>query len=115
MLRSSWRIRRKWKLAILRKRELNQMLPEERRKKVTELREELTSIRTSVKSGGTVENQARIRELRKKIDRLLKVDNYPKKKTKESAKTHDHRQEYQRSRMTRTQGKNNKINRIKLS
>ena len=53
------------------------MLPEERRKKVTELRAELTSIRTSVKSGGTVENPARIRELRKTIARLLTIDNLP--------------------------------------
>jgi large subunit ribosomal protein L29 len=64
-------------MPILRKRELKQMLPEERRKKVTELRAELTSIRTSVKSGGTVENPARIRELRKTIARLLTVENLP--------------------------------------
>ena len=53
------------------------MLPEERRKKVRELRAELTSIRTSVKSGGTVENPARIRELRKTIARLLTLENLP--------------------------------------
>ena len=64
-------------MAILRKRELNQMLPEERRKKVRELRAELTSIRTSVKSGGTVENPARIREVRKTIARLLTLENLP--------------------------------------
>jgi large subunit ribosomal protein L29 len=80
-----WRIRRKWKLAILRKRELNQMLPEERTKKVTELRAELTTIRTSVKSGGTVENPARIRELRKTIARLLTADNAPTKQSPEAA------------------------------
>ena len=77
--------RRKKKLPILRKRELNQMLPEERRKKVTELRAELTSIRTSVKSGGTVENPARIRELRKTIARLLTIDNLPTKPTTEAS------------------------------
>ena len=64
-------------MAILRRRELNQMLPEERRKKVRELRAELTGIRTSVKSGGTVENPARIRELRKTIARLLTLENLP--------------------------------------
>lgn len=73
------------KLAILRKRELNQMLPEERRKKVTELRAELTNIRTSVKSGGTVDNPARIRELRKTIARLLTLENSPVKPTPEAA------------------------------
>ena len=62
-------------MAILRKRELQQMLPEERKKKVTELRAELTSIRTSVKSGGTVENPARIKELRRTVARLLTLDN----------------------------------------
>jgi large subunit ribosomal protein L29 len=76
--------RRKKKLAILRRRELNQLLPEERRKKVTELRAELTSIRTSVKSGGTVENPARIRELRKTIARLLTLENSPAKKAEVS-------------------------------
>jgi len=58
-------------LAILRKREIKQMLPEERVKKITELRAELTTIRTSVRSGGTVENPARIRELRRTLARLL--------------------------------------------
>jgi len=58
-------------LAILRKREVKQMLPEERVKKITELRAELTTIRTSVRSGGTVENPARIRELRRTLARLL--------------------------------------------
>lgn len=62
-------------MAILRKRELKQMLPEERKKKITELRAELTTIRTSVKSGGTVENPARIKELRRTVARLLTLDN----------------------------------------
>jgi large subunit ribosomal protein L29 len=85
MFRLLSRIRRKRKLAILRKRELNQMLPEERRKKVTELRAELTTIRTSVKSGGTVDNPARIRELRKTIARLLTLENMPAKPSPEAA------------------------------
>ncbi len=59
------------RLAILRKRELAQLLPDEKRKKVTELRAELATLRTSVKSGGTVDNPARIRELRRTVARLL--------------------------------------------
>ena len=55
------------------------MLPEERRKKITELRAELTTIRTSVKSGGTVENPARIRELRRTVARLLTAESQPTK------------------------------------
>lgn len=62
-------------MAILRKRELGQMLPEEREKKITELRAELTTIRTQVKSGGTVENPMRVRELRRAVARLLTVQN----------------------------------------
>jgi len=62
-------------LAILRKREMKQMLPEERKKKISELRAELTTIRTSVKSGGTVENPSRVRELRRTVARLLTAEN----------------------------------------
>lgn len=65
-------------MPVLRKREIKQMVPEERSKKVTELRAELTTIRTMVKSGGTVDNPSRIRELRKAIARLLTAQNQPK-------------------------------------
>jgi len=51
------------------------MLPEEQKKKVSELRAELTTIRTQVKSGGTVENPARVRELRRTIARILTLQN----------------------------------------
>lgn len=64
-------------MAILRKREMRQMLPEERKKKISELRAELTTIRTSVKSGGTVENPSRVRELRRTVARLLTAENTP--------------------------------------
>ena len=64
-------------MAILRKREIKQMLPEERKKKISELRAELTTIRTSVKSGGTVENPSRVRELRRTVARLLTAENAP--------------------------------------
>ena len=64
-------------MAILRKREMKQLLPEERKKKISELRAELTTIRTSVKSGGTVENPARVRELRRTVARLLTAENIP--------------------------------------
>jgi large subunit ribosomal protein L29 len=62
-------------LVILRKREIKQMLPEERTKKISELRAELTTIRTQVKSGGTVENPSRVRELRRTVARLLTAQN----------------------------------------
>jgi large subunit ribosomal protein L29 len=62
------------RLPILRKRELKQMLPEEREKKLTELRTELVHLRTMVASGGTVENPGRIREIRRTIARLLTIE-----------------------------------------
>lgn len=60
-------------MPILRKREIRQLLPEEREKKLSELRTELTQLRTKVKSGGNVDNVARVRELRKTVARLLTV------------------------------------------
>lgn len=69
-------------MAVLRKREINQMLPEERTKKISELRAELTTIRTQVKSGGTVDNPARVRELRRTVARLLTAQNLPLGKEK---------------------------------
>ncbi len=65
-------------MPILRKREIKQMLPEERQQKVTELRAELTTIRTMVKSGGTVDNPARIRQLRRTVAKLLTAQHQTK-------------------------------------
>ena len=67
------RFQRYLKLPILRKRELKQLLPDEREKKLAELRTELVKLRTSVKSGGNVENVGRIRELKRTIARILTV------------------------------------------
>ncbi len=64
-------------MPILRKRELKQLLPEEREKKLAELRTELVKLRTSVKSGGNVDNTGRIKEIRKTIARLLTAQSQP--------------------------------------
>jgi large subunit ribosomal protein L29 len=61
-------------MPILRKREIAQLLPDERQKKLRELRTELAKMRTTVESGGRIENPARIRELRKTIARLLTAE-----------------------------------------
>jgi len=61
-------------MPILRKREISQLLPEERQKKLRELRTELAKMRTTVEFGGRMENPARIRELRKAIARLLTIE-----------------------------------------
>jgi len=68
-------------LPILRKRELKQLLPEEREKKLTELRTELVKLRTTVKSGGNVENVGRIRELKRTIARIMTMHHTPLKET----------------------------------
>ncbi len=60
-------------MPILRKREIRQLLPEEREKKLAELRTELSHLRTKVKSGGNVENVTRVRELRRTIARILTI------------------------------------------
>ena len=57
-------------MPILRKREIRQFLPEERDKRLAELRTELVKLNTSVKSGGNVENVGRIRQLRRTIARI---------------------------------------------
>jgi large subunit ribosomal protein L29 len=60
-------------LPILRKREIRQLLPEERDKKLAELRTELTKLRTSVKAGGQMENVGRVRQLRRTVARILTI------------------------------------------
>jgi large subunit ribosomal protein L29 len=46
----------------------------ERTKKVGELRTELLRLKTMIEAGGTVENPARIKELRKTIARILTIE-----------------------------------------
>jgi large subunit ribosomal protein L29 len=76
-------------VAILRVKEIRDMSPEDRTKKMRELQAELVRLRTMVKAGGSVENPARIRELRKTIARILTIENEPlttEKKTAEKKK-----------------------------
>jgi len=75
-------------MPILRVKEIRDMPSEERTKKLTELRTELLRLKTMIRAGGTVENPARIRELRKTIARILTIENeqklgLAKSKTKE--------------------------------
>jgi large subunit ribosomal protein L29 len=69
-------------LPILRKREMKQMLPEERSKKLNELMAELSRLRTTVSSGGTIENPSRIREIRRTIARILTIESQERLKVK---------------------------------
>jgi large subunit ribosomal protein L29 len=54
------------------------MQHEERVKKLDELRTELQRLKTMIKAGGTIENPARIRALRKTVARILTIDTEPK-------------------------------------
>jgi len=65
-------------MPILRVKEIRKMPPEERAKKLGELRTELVRLKTMIKAGGAVENPARIRELRKTIARVLTIENEQK-------------------------------------
>ncbi len=76
-------------MPIIRLREVTEMDSAERNKKLSELRAELSRLRTMISAGGAVENPARIRELRRAIARILTIENQQKnkqKKTKERPK-----------------------------
>ena len=76
-------------MPILRVKEIRDMPPEERTKKLGELRTELLRLKTMIKAGGTVEDPSRIRELRKTIARILTIENEQKiesRKTKNEEK-----------------------------
>ena len=62
-------------MPIVRLKEINGMSSEERTKKLSELRAELSRLRTMISAGGAVENPARIRELRKTIAQILTIEN----------------------------------------
>lgn len=67
-------------MPIIRVKEIREMSPEERAKKLSEFRTELVRLKTMIKAGGTVENPARIKELRKAIARILTIENEQKRK-----------------------------------
>jgi large subunit ribosomal protein L29 len=62
-------------MPILRVKEIRDMSPEERMEKLGDLRTELLRLKTMIRAGGTVENPARIKELRKTIARILTIEN----------------------------------------
>jgi len=78
-------------LPLMRAKEIRDMSSEERMKRLGEFRTELLRLRTMVNAGGTIENPARIRELRKTIAQILTIENEQKHglgkaKTKEKMK-----------------------------
>lgn len=65
-------------MPILRVKEIRGMSSEQRMEKLDELKTELVRLKTMVKAGGTIENPARIRELRRTIARILTIENEQK-------------------------------------
>jgi large subunit ribosomal protein L29 len=65
-------------MPIMRIKEIRDTSPEERTKKLNELRTELLRLKTMVKAGGTIENPTRIRALRKTIARILTIEHEQK-------------------------------------
>lgn len=65
-------------MPILRVKEIRDMSSEERVKRLHELRTELLRLKTMTKAGGTIENPARIRELRKTIAQILTIEHEQK-------------------------------------
>jgi large subunit ribosomal protein L29 len=62
-------------MPILRMKEISSMSSEDRAKKLSELRAELSRLKTMISAGGAVENPTRVRELRKTIAQVLTVEN----------------------------------------
>jgi len=71
---------------IARVKEIRDMSHEDKLKRLGELQTELMRLKTMVKAGGSIENPARVRELRKTIARILTIDHEPKPVEKQEKK-----------------------------
>jgi large subunit ribosomal protein L29 len=71
-------------MPIMRLKEIRGMSSEERTKKISELKTELSRLKTMISAGGAVENAARIRELRKTIARILTIEGEQKRQQPET-------------------------------
>lgn len=60
-------------MEAIRSSEIRDMNVEEMKAKLRELRDELARARATVKAGGTLDNPARIRELKRTIARVLTI------------------------------------------
>lgn len=60
-------------MPILRMTEIREMTPDERMRRLEELRTELSKLRTMISAGGAVENPGRVKALRRTIAKLLTV------------------------------------------
>jgi len=65
---------------LARVKEIREMSAEDRTKRLNEFRTELLRLKTMVRAGGTVENPARVRALRKAIAGILTIETEDKLK-----------------------------------
>jgi len=77
-------------MPILRVKEIRGMASDDRQKRLQELQAELMRLKTMIKAGGSIENPARVHQLRKAIARILTIENEPvpvkKQETKKEKK-----------------------------
>jgi large subunit ribosomal protein L29 len=62
-------------LPFLKSKEIREMQAERKAERLEELQTELSKLRASIKSGGAIENPARIRQLRRAIARVITIQN----------------------------------------
>lgn len=67
-------------MTIIKMNEIRELASEGRVKKVEELRAELLNLMGMVKTGGSVENPSRVKEIRRTIARILTVENEERRK-----------------------------------
>ncbi len=70
-------------MPILRVKEIRDLSIEERKERLNELKTELRRSKTMIKAGGTIEDPARIGEIRKTIARILTVEREKKRELQE--------------------------------
>jgi large subunit ribosomal protein L29 len=65
-------------MPIVRVKEIRDMSSEDRTKKLSELSTELVRLKTMIRAGGTVENPARLKKLRKAIAQIKTIEHEQK-------------------------------------
>ena len=60
-------------MPILRMTEIREMTPDERSRRLEEMRTEMSKLRAMIRAGGAVENPGRVKALRRTIAKLLTV------------------------------------------
>jgi large subunit ribosomal protein L29 len=55
-------------------KQIREMTPDERNRRMDELKTELSKLKTMINAGGSIENAGRVHELRKTIARIMTVN-----------------------------------------